>query len=99
MLHQTCVFASGGIYRSSSALRCVRGVKRRCTIFHARVVPVRIPQKAHGIHYAKLVFLHLVVSVGNRVHCGAFGVQNVTTLFFMLGSDQYGFHKKCDGTC
>jgi hypothetical protein len=45
-LHRTCVFASSGIYMSRSASRCVRGVKRRHTIFHAQVVPVRIPQKA-----------------------------------------------------
>jgi hypothetical protein len=36
-----CFFASAGIYRSSSALQCVQGKKHRCTIFHARVGPVR----------------------------------------------------------
>jgi hypothetical protein len=46
MLHRTCVFASGGICGSCSAFMCVRGMKRRCTIFHARVRPLRIPQKA-----------------------------------------------------
>jgi hypothetical protein len=44
MLCQPCVFASGGICGSRSAFRCVRGVNCRCTIFHSRVVPVRIWQ-------------------------------------------------------
>jgi hypothetical protein len=39
-------FASGGICGSHSAFRCVRDAKRRCTIFHARLGPVRIQQKA-----------------------------------------------------
>jgi hypothetical protein len=39
-------FASTEICGSRSALRCVRGVKHRRTIFLARVVPVGIPQKA-----------------------------------------------------
>jgi hypothetical protein len=39
-------FAFGGICRSFSAFQCVRGVQSRCTIFHARVVLVRILQKA-----------------------------------------------------
>jgi hypothetical protein len=34
-------FVSGGICGSRSAFRCVRGVKRQPTIFHARVGPVR----------------------------------------------------------
>jgi hypothetical protein len=32
------------------------------------------------------------------VHFSAFGPQNINTLFFMLGWNQYGFNKKCDGT-
>jgi hypothetical protein len=44
-LSQTCVFVSGGIYGSCSAFWFVQGVKRRCTIFHAWVGPVQIPQK------------------------------------------------------
>jgi hypothetical protein len=34
-------FASGGIYGSRSAFRYVQRAKCRCTIFHARVGPVR----------------------------------------------------------
>jgi hypothetical protein len=41
------VFAPGGLCRSCSAVRCVLSAIRRCTIFHAWVGPVRIPQKAH----------------------------------------------------
>jgi hypothetical protein len=40
-------FASGGICRTSSAFRCVRGTKCDRTIFHAGVGPVRIREKAH----------------------------------------------------
>jgi hypothetical protein len=42
-LHQTCAFASAGICGSQSAFQCVWGVKRRRTIFCARVGLVRIP--------------------------------------------------------
>jgi hypothetical protein len=35
------------IFGSRSAFWCVRGVKHRHTIFHARVGPVQIQQKAH----------------------------------------------------
>jgi hypothetical protein len=46
-LRRTCVFASGGICGSCTAFWCIQGTKLRCTIFHARVGPVRIRQKAH----------------------------------------------------
>jgi hypothetical protein len=74
-------------------------VKRCHTIFHARVVPLQIPSKAHGTRYAKLVFLHPVGCAGHAVHFGAFGTQNDDALFFMLGSDRFGIHKKRAVTC
>jgi hypothetical protein len=43
MLRQTCVFVSVGICGSRSAFWCVRGMKCRCTIFHARLGPVLFP--------------------------------------------------------
>jgi hypothetical protein len=45
-LCQSCVFSFGGICGSRSAFWCVRVVKYRRTIFHARVGTVWIPQKA-----------------------------------------------------
>jgi hypothetical protein len=69
-LRQTFVFASGGICRTRSVLRCVRSVKRRCTIFLACVGPLWIPQKHFGTTYGELVFFHPVVSVGDVVHSG-----------------------------
>jgi hypothetical protein len=47
MLRRTCVFSSGGICGSRTAFLCVRGMKRRCAIFHARVRLIQIQQKAH----------------------------------------------------
>jgi hypothetical protein len=62
-----------GSYGSHSALRIVRGVKRRRTIFLIRVGPIRIPQKSVKAPYAELVFLHLLESTGHVVHCCASG--------------------------
>jgi hypothetical protein len=47
---------------------------------------------------AKLVFLHLMGSVGHAVHSGASGERNVDSLFFLLEWDWYGFDKKRIGT-
>jgi hypothetical protein len=44
-LRRTCVFSSGGICGSRTTFRCVRGMKRRHAIFHARVRLVQIQQK------------------------------------------------------
>jgi hypothetical protein len=44
MLCWTCVSASSGIYGLRGAFRWDHGMKRRCTIFHTWVWPVRISQ-------------------------------------------------------
>jgi hypothetical protein len=49
--------------------------------------------------YGELVFLHLVGSAGHIMHSSAFGTLNIDAIFFILGWDEYGFHKKSDGTC
>jgi hypothetical protein len=86
MLRQNCVFTSGGICGSRSAIRCVRGVKRRHTIFHAYVGLVRIPKKkCTGTCYVEFVFLHPVGFVGHVVHSGASWVRNADPLFSLLG--------------
>jgi hypothetical protein len=45
------------------------------------------------------VFLHLLGSAGHIVHSGASRPQNIDTIFFMLGWDRYGLHRKQAGTC
>jgi hypothetical protein len=91
-------FASGRIYGSCSAFRCVQGVKRQHTIFHARVGPVRIPQTAHRDTLCQTSGFASVGSVGHVVRSGAFAARNDDTLFFMHGWDRYEFHKKRDTT-
>jgi methionine aminopeptidase len=51
-------------------------------------------KKRTMIRYVKLMFLHLVGSVGHIVHSGSSRAQNVDTLFFIPGWAQCKSHKK-----
>jgi hypothetical protein len=45
----------------------------------------RFNKNHSGTHYTKFVFLHMVGSVGQVVHCGASGSANIDALFFTFG--------------
>jgi hypothetical protein len=55
-------------------------------------------KKRAGSHYAELMFLNLVESVGHVVHSGPFGARNIDALFFMHWCSWCGFQKKRAGT-
>jgi hypothetical protein len=76
----------------------VSGTRNVDTIFHARVGPVRIPEKARQDMLHQTCILHRVGYAGHVVHFDAPGALNVDALLLMLGWDEYGFHKKHDGT-
>jgi hypothetical protein len=61
-------FASGRICGSRGALRCVWGVKHRCTLFLASVGAIWIAQQLVGTPYAEHVCWHPMVSIGHVVH-------------------------------
>jgi hypothetical protein len=62
------------------------------------VGPVRIPRTGRRTCYAELEFLHPMGSTGHVVNSGVSGARNIGAIFFILGWDQYGFHKKRVGT-
>jgi hypothetical protein len=78
---------------------CVRGVKRRCILFHARMGPVQIPKKAHRDMLRQNCVLHPVRSVDHVVYSGPFGARNIDTLLFVVRWARCGYHKKRIGTC
>jgi hypothetical protein len=71
-LRRTCVLASGVFRGSRSAFRCIRGAKPSRSIFHARVGPIQIQQKASEHTTPNLCFssvgdaAHVVHSVSSR---------------------------------
>jgi hypothetical protein len=56
-------------------------------------------KKRARTHYAKLVFLHMVGSVGYVVHSDASAPRNIQTPFFMLRWIRCDFRQKRVRTC
>jgi hypothetical protein len=73
-------------------------MKRRCTIFRARVREYSLKKKCARTRYVEHVFLHPVGFAGHVVYSGPSVTRNIDALFFMLGLDRYGVHKKCTWT-
>jgi hypothetical protein len=96
-LCRTCVFVSSGICGSRSALRYIRGTKRRRTIFHSWVRPMRFPKKCSGKRYADPAFLRPMRSVGQVVHSAMSGRETFTHYFWCSGGLGAVFLKSVSG--
>jgi hypothetical protein len=77
-------FCIRGFYGSHIAFWCVRGVKHRRAIFHARVGSVQFLEKLRWETLRQTCVFHSVGSVGHVVHSNAFGMRNIDAPFFML---------------
>jgi hypothetical protein len=91
-------FPSSEICGSRSVFRCVQGVKHQRNIFHSRVGPVWIRQKAcRGQLHQNCVFASSGI-YGSLSAFRCFRDAKCQHTFFMLGWDQIGFEKKRAGT-
>jgi hypothetical protein len=88
ILRRNCVFAYGGISGSHNAFRCIRAQNIDALFFVLRWDRYGLNKKCTGTHYAELLFLHPVESVGQVAHFVASWARNANTLFFMLRWDR-----------
>jgi hypothetical protein len=78
---------------------CIRGVKRRHTIFCAQVGAVRFPYKVRRDTFTPILCVFASGKIcGSRSSFWGVRAANIDTLFFILEWDRYGFDKKCTRT-